>query len=51
MHPQMLNGTNYLTRLHVPGSGLSLSDSAHGVSDLKPFHAWEIVGNSLPALS
>lgn len=51
MHPQMLNGTNDLTCLHVPDSGLSLSDSAHGVSDHKPSHAWKIVGNRLPALN
>jgi len=34
MCPQMLNETKDtdLTCLHVPGSGLSLSDSARGVS-------------------
>lgn len=51
MCPQMLNETNNtdLTCLRVPGSGLALSDSVHGISGQKSFHACKNVGNTLPA--
>lgn len=51
MCPQMLTETKDtdLTCLHVPGSDLSLSDSARGGSGHKPFHACKSLGDRLPA--